>query len=137
MVLLIDSNVLLDVLLKRNPFFIDSLQVLNLIFQGKARGILAAHTVTNVWYILRKDFDTESRRELILSLMEFFDVVALDKVKLIQGCYRHDFSDFEDCLQEECAYSAKVDYIVTRNKEDFSSSRVPVVSPKELVGLAM
>ena len=71
-----------------------------------------------------------------MALLMYFDVVSLDKELLIQGLYRSDFSDYEDCLQEECACLAKAHYIVTRNKKDFSRSRISVVTPEELVALA-
>ena len=43
------------------------------------------------------------------------------------------FSDFEDCLQEECAVAISADYIVTRNTKDFASSRVPAILPDEFL----
>lgn len=136
MVLFIDTNVLIDFLAKRDSFQSAIDKVFELILTGQAKGFVASHSITNIWYILRKDFSSEERRELLLALLMYFDVVSLDKELLIQGLYRNDFSDYEDCLQEECAYSAKADYIVTRNKKDFSRSRISVVTPEELVALA-
>lgn len=136
MVLFIDTNVLIDFLAKRDAFQTAVDRVFDLILSGEAKGILASHSIANIWYILRKDFSPEERRELLLALLVYFDVVALNKEKLIQGLYRKDFFDYEDCLQEECACSAKADYIVTRNKKDFFQSRVTVVTPEELVALA-
>ena len=136
MVLFIDTNVLIDFLAKRDSFQSAIDKVFELILTGQAKGFVASHSITNIWYILRKDFSSEERRELLLALLMYFDVVSLDKELLIQGLYRNDFSDYEDCLQEECACSAKADYIVTRNKKDFSQSRVTVVTPEELVALA-
>lgn len=136
MVLFIDTNVLIDFLAKRDSFQSAIDKVFELILTGQAKGFVASHSITNIWYILRKDFSSEERRELLLALLMYFDVVSLDKELLIQGLYRNDFSDYEDCLQEECACSAKADYIVTRNKKDFSRSRISVVTPEELVALA-
>ena len=101
MVLMVDANVVLDVFLRRDPFFLDSLKVLAVCGDGKAQGILAPHSVTNIWYILRKEYSQEQRRELLLALLVYFDVVSLDKEKLVHGLCRRDFLDFEDCLQEE------------------------------------
>ena len=56
MVLMVDANVVLDVFLRREPFFLDSLKVLAVCGDGKAQGILAPHSVTNIWYILRKEY---------------------------------------------------------------------------------
>lgn len=136
MVLFIDTNVLIDFLAKRDSFQSAVDKVFELILTGQAKGLVASHSITNIWYILRKDFSSEERRELLLALLMYFDVVSLDKELLIQGLYRSDFSDYEDCLQEECACLAKAHYIVTRNKKDFSQSRISVVTPEELVALA-
>lgn len=135
MVLLVDSNVALDVFLKREPFFLNSMKVLALCGERKVQGVMAPHSVTNIWYILRKEYSQERRRELLLALLEYFDVAPLDKEKLVHGLYRTDFPDFEDCLQEECAYSVRADYIITRDKADYLASRTKVLSPEELVKL--
>lgn len=135
MVLMVDANVVLDVFLRREPFFLDSLKVLAVCGDGKAQGILAPHSVTNIWYILRKEYSQERRRELLLALLVYFDVVPLDKERLVHGLYRNDFLDFEDCLQEVCACSVRADYIVTRDKGDYTASRTKVLSPEELVKL--
>ena len=133
MVLMVDAKVVLDVFLRRDPFFLDSLKVLAVCGDGKAQGILAPHSVTNIWYILRKEYSQERRRELLLALLVCFDVISLNKKKLVHGLCRRDFLDFEDCLQEECACSVSADYIVTRDKGDYTASRTKVLSPEELV----
>ena len=135
MVLLIDTNVLLDYLAKRPLFQTAVDKIFDLVLEGKVQGVMAPHSVTNIWYILRKDYSQERRRELLLALLVYFDVVSLDKEKLVHGLCRRDFPDFEDCLQEECACSAKVDYIITRDKADYAASRTKVLSPEELVQL--
>lgn len=99
MVLFIDTNVLIDFLAKRDSFQSAVDKVFELILTGKAQGLLASHSITNIWYILRKDFSSEERRELLLALLMYFDVVSLDKELLIQGLYRSDFSDYEDCCK--------------------------------------
>lgn len=135
MVLLIDTNVLLDYLAKRPLFHTPVDKIFDLILDGQVQGVLAPHSVTNIWYILRKEYSQERRRELLLALLVYFDVVPLDKEKLVHGLYRNDFPDFEDCLQEECACSVRADYIVTRDKGDYTASRTKVLSPEELVRL--
>lgn len=135
MVLLIDTNVLLDYLAKRPLFQTAVDKIFDLVLEGKVQGVMTPHSVTNIWYILRKEYSQERRRELLLALLEYFDVAPLDKENLVHGLYRTAFPDFEDCLQEECAYSVRADYIITRDRVDYTASRTKVLSPEELVKL--
>ena len=133
MVLLIDTNLIIDYIAEREQFKSAADKVFDAIFEDKAKGCLAAHSVTNMWYILRKVMSTEKRRDLFLALLGSFDVISLDKEKLISALKRKNFTDFEDCLQDECALSVHADYIVTRNKKDFAWSKVTALSPEEVL----
>ncbi|MBP5251853.1 MAG: PIN domain-containing protein [Treponema sp.] len=133
---LIDTNVILDFLQKRTTSSASVDMIFELINAKKIKGIIAAHTVTNLWYILRKFCTKEFRRTLIKTLFDFFEVSSLNKQKLISAIDRADFSDFEDCLQDECAKEFDADYIVTRNVKDFANSNVKAVSPEEFIQLA-
>ncbi len=133
--LLIDTNVILDVLQNRAQFIESSKKVIALIYEGKYKGVIAAHSITNLWYVLRKFFTQEKRRELVMTLMKYFQVSCLDKQKLIDGLQRSDFLDFEDCLQDECAMEFNADFIITRNTKDFKNSKVPAVTPEEFLKL--
>ena len=133
MVVLIDTNVILDVLLKRLPYYEKSLLVWELSLKHQIKGVLAAHGITNLWYILRKDYSGAERRELLSSILEVFEISPLTKDKLVSAINRSDFKDFEDCLQDECAIHAKADCIVTRNVKDFVNAKIPVFTPEEFV----
>lgn len=73
-----------------------------------------------MFFILRKDYTAKERREILSGLCTIFDVEGIDKAKLLSGLANEEFSDFEDCLQMECAKSYGADYIVTRNVSDYS-----------------
>ena len=103
------------------------------ILSKQIHGVLAAHSITNLWYILRKDYSGAERRELLSSILEVFEISPLTKDKLISAINRSDFKDFEDCLQDECAIHAKADCIVTRNVKDFVNAKTPVLTPEEFV----
>lgn len=133
MVVLIDTNVILDVLLKRLPYYEKSLRVWELSLKHQIKGVLAAHGITNLWYILRKEFNDFDRRKLVSALFDTFEISSLTKDKLISAINRSDFKDFEDCLQDECAIHAKADCIVTRNVKDFVNAKTPVLTPEEFV----
>lgn len=130
---LIDTNIFIDVLQDRIPFTDNSQAVIGLVTQKKIKGAVAAHSITNLWYILRKTYSDEERRNYLLSLFELFDVVSIDKNRLVAALENSNFKDFEDCLQDECAYAINADYIITRNAKDFESSMVKVLTPEEFL----
>lgn len=133
--ILIDTNVLLDYLLEREPFFMDAKEVILSCTDGKVKGCIAAHSIPNMFFILRKDYNEKERREILLNLCKIFDVEGIDKAKLIEGLANENFSDFEDCLQMECAKSYEADYIVTRNVSDYVTSEVKAIIPKDYLKL--
>ena len=130
---LIDTNIFIDVLQDRIPFTDNSQAVIGLVTQKKIKGAVAAHSITNLWYILRKTHSDEERRNYLLSLFEIFDVVSIDKNRLVAALENSNFKDFEDCLQDECACAINADYIITRNAKDFESSIVKALTPKEIL----
>ena len=133
--ILIDTNVLLDYLLERESFFEDAKEVVLSCVDGKAKGCIAAHSIPNMFFILRKDYSAKERREILSTLCSIFDVEGIDKAKLLSGLANEDFTDFEDCLQMECAKSYGADYIVTRNVADYSVSEIKAIEPKDYLKL--
>lgn len=130
---LIDSNVFLDVFLFRVDFMEESSKVLDYCINLNSRCLISAHSVTNMYYIMRKEIKDDLRREILLSLFDFFEVVSVDEQKLRFALIRSDFKDFEDCLQNECAVEEKANCIITRNKKDFENADVKVYTPKEFI----
>ncbi|MBO4946340.1 MAG: PIN domain-containing protein [Lachnospiraceae bacterium] len=133
--ILIDTNVLLDYLLEREPFFDDAKKVILSCTEGNIKGCVAAHSISNMFFILRKDYTAKERREILLNLCTIFNIEGIDKAKLLSGLANEDFSDFEDCLQMECAKSYGAEYIVTRNVADYSTSEIKAILPSEYLGL--
>lgn len=133
LVLLIDTNILMDVLCEREEFLEYSKKVFELCRTHQFRGIIAAHSITNMFYILRKGYSDDQRRSMILSLFDFFEVSSVNAEKLMSALNRNDFTDFEDCLQNECAVKENADCIITRNKKNFAASEIPVYTPHEFL----
>ena len=75
----------------------------------------------------------EERRAALKDICQIVKVEGIDSFKILSALDSEDFSDFEDCLQEECAVAVSEDYIVTRNLKDFVLSRVPAILPNEFV----
>lgn len=134
MVLLIDTNIILDYLLKRMPFYQDAKSVIKMCCKEDVHGYIALHTVTTLWYIMRKIPD-DTRRLALKSLCEVLTVTGTTHDEVMNALDNADFKDFEDCIQTKCAKSISADYIVTRNKADFTLSEIKAVSPQELFEL--
>lgn len=133
--ILVDTNVLLDYLLTREPFYEEARGIVTSCVDGRIKGCIAAHSISNIFYILRKDYDIKERREVLLNLCSIFDVEGIDKDKLLAGLQNESFSDFEDCLQMECAKAYQAEYIVTRNIADYKTSEVKAVLPGDFFAL--
>lgn len=135
MVILVDTNILMDVIANREPYAEYGKQILEKCAKREVTGIIAAHSIPNLFYILRKNFSQEERRALLKDLCSIFRISDLNEKKIMAALDNVRFSDFEDCLQEECAVEEIADYIVTRNPGDFTESRVKVIQPDEFVSL--
>lgn len=129
---LVDTNVLLDYLLEREPYGDAAREIIKACQQRKIDGCIAAHSVTNMFYIMRKNFSSKERREILLDICMLFEVVGIDKKRLQRALKNERFDDFEDCLQSECAEAFGADYIVTRNISDYQYSNIPCIRPDGL-----
>ena len=133
MIVLIDTNIILDMLEKREPFYESSNNVLSLCASKKIKGCIALHTISNLYYILRKNYSAEDRRRLILGILRFLQVTNISHENVRHALERNDFPDFEDCLQDECARQNHADYIITRNTNDFLTSSIPAITPSDFL----
>lgn len=131
MTLLLDTNIIVDVLTKRNGYS-DSLQILRFCEINKAEGHISAVTITDLMYILRKYIEPKGVRQAVQALLTILDVAAVGKSE-INGAFQSEMTDFEDAVQAQCAKRLKADYIVTRNLRDFKASHVPAISPADAV----
>lgn len=129
---LFDTNIILDILEKRLPYYDASKSVLESCVSGNITGYIALHSISNIFYILRKRYSTTDRRKLLLDILNLLRIAGADHESVINALQREDFSDFEDCLQDECAKQIHADYIVTRNTTDFSVSDIPAITPESL-----
>ncbi len=133
MVVLVDTNIIIDALANREPYADNAKKILEKCAAREVTGILAAHSIPNMFYILRKNFSQDERRFLLKNLCNIFKISDLNAKKILAALENEKFVDFEDCLQEECAVESMADYIVTRNPADFANSRVKVILPEEFL----
>lgn len=131
--LMIDTNIILDVLLEREPFFEQSREVLNLCEKGNLYGFISASATTDIFYIIRKALgntnDAYKALGHILNIVKVLTVTNDD----VNRAFLQKAKDFEDCLLTTCAKSNKCDGIVTRNTKDFEEFDIPLYTPDEVV----
>ena len=133
MVVLIDTNVILDYMTNREPFAEGSRQILHYCAEKRIAGYIAAHSVTNIFYILRKHYSSPERKRMLIDLCELLEICGIQKTQLTNALANEEFDDFEDCIQMECAKSIHADYIVTRNVKDFATSPIPAIPPEDFL----
>jgi len=131
MKVLVDTNVIMDVLVGREPFLKMSRFVVNMCDNRIIEGFLAAHSITNLFYMLRKYYPSDECHDILLDVFDIFSVIGIDEIKLTTALKNKEFKDFEDCLQVECGREVNVDYIVTRDTSDFLNSDIPYLTPME------
>ncbi len=106
---LIDTNIILDWLMTREPFQEKAKNIMETCFFGDMDGYVTAHTLSDIFYILRKDFDVDKRKKLLLLLCEHLQIIPEDKNAIRQVLECEKWRDLEDGLQMQCAANEKLD----------------------------
>lgn len=133
MALLIDTNILLNYLTNREDVYLEqSVKIVEMCAKGECIGYIAFHTLSTLWYVLRKRNDKE-RRESLRDICEIFQVVSASQEEILDAIEKDSFVDFEDCLQDKCAKEAGANYIITCNTKDFQNSEIPALNPQEFL----
>lgn len=131
-VILIDLNILLDVLQKREPFFEDSANILAAVETGRVHGFVAAHSMTTLFYLIQKGRSSAEAHAILTGLLQFLQVAPVDQ-NTIEQALNLDFRDFEDAVQMVSALQCKADCLITRNIKDYAVSLLPVMKPVDFL----
>ena len=123
---LIDLNILLDVLQKREPFYDSSAQLLAAVETGKIEGYIAAHSVTTLFYLIQKDKGAGEARATITNLLQFIKIASVDHATIEQAL-NLDYADFEDAVQMMAAVQCKLDCLITRDIKGYRPALIPVM----------
>ncbi len=128
----IDTNVLLDVLAHRKPFYPEAERIWSLAESGRLEGYVSAISFNNCYYIIHKYAGRKSADKAIRLLRDIFSPVDLT-AQVINQAIDAGFSDFEDAIQFHSAVHAQVTCIITRNQDHFPRTPVSVLSPAEFL----
>lgn len=130
---LIDLNILLDVLQKREPFYETSAGLLAAAETGQIRGYVAAHSITTMFYLIQKGRSKAEARAAITNLLQFIHIAPVDQ-STIEQALNLEFRDFEDAVQMISAVQCKVDCLITRNIKDYQVTLLPIMQPVDFLG---
>ena len=136
MILLIDTNILLDVLQRRPGLHRDSSRVWNAVEGGGAHGYVSMISFNNIYYILRRQVGPASALEAVKLVRQLFRCVPFDEGLLENAIRLAVTADFEDAIQQAAATRVRADYLVTRNVADFTNmDGVAAIAPDEFLSL--
>ncbi len=134
MKVMIDLNVMLDFLQRREPFFEDAACVMDMALDGRMQGILPAHGITTLHYFLARGTDKRRVEETMDWLLESFEIASCDK-QLLVGAMSLKMADYEDAVVALSAEQTGCTHVITRNMRDLRDSPVPALTPHAFLSL--
>lgn len=132
MIVLVDTDVLLDVALDRRPFVSAAMRLLDCLERREATGFIAWHTAANFYYLVRPRRGKTDARSLLLDLATFIAIAPTTTESLLQAG-RLAMSDFEDAMQVAAGLACGADVIATRNVRDYAAAPIRALTPAALL----
>ena len=130
MLILFDTNIILDLALKRKGFFEDAFKLFKLIDQSKIKGWVTATTLTDIYYISKREKGHLETISFLKDLIEIVGVIGIDK-EIVKEALFSNFLDFEDAVQAKAAELIQIEVIISRNQKDFKHASSKVLSPND------
>lgn len=127
--LFLDTNIVIDLLDKREPFCYDAVRLFTMAYNKKMQLLVSPMTYATASFLLRKHGPEEVRR--LLNNFRLLSRVTTANERTVDESLVSQFADFEDALQYYSALTAKAEAIITRNKKDFANSKIPVMTAGE------
>ena len=134
MKVIVDTNVVLDLLLAREPFLRPAVDVFRLVEESRIDAFICATTVTTVDYLLVKSLPTSDARSALRRLISLFEIATVNR-PVIERALESKIQDFEDAVLDEAGQMAGADFVITRNTKDFTGSSLKVCDPDEFIAL--
>ncbi|MBL0174368.1 MAG: PIN domain-containing protein [Ignavibacteria bacterium] len=132
MTVLFDTNVVLDVLLEREPHVLPAARLFSLADSGHIRGAICSTTATTIYSIAAKTVGVRKAREQVRNLLGIFDIAPVNK-HILLAALDAEFSDHEDAVLHEAARAISADAIATRDRTGFTKATIPALDPRELL----
>jgi predicted nucleic acid-binding protein len=129
---LIDTNIIVDVALDRDPFFAQSEQIVRLAEVRQIEGYISASTFGDLYYIIRKARGKDWTLQFLQRMDRIWQVATVDRA-VVAMALTLNFGDFEDAIQYSTAVINHLDAVVTRNPQDFVGAALPIMTPDILI----
>jgi predicted nucleic acid-binding protein len=129
---LFDTNIILDALASRKPYNREAEQLFLLVAKEQITGFITANSVTDIYYLIRKNLSENDARKAIRNLLLLFEIVDITKNDC-EIAIDIDNSDYEDAILLVCANKSKIETIVTRDKEFLNYQDFNIVKPNILL----
>ena len=129
---LLDTNIVLDLIGKREPFVNSALRIFVFAEKEQLKLWISPHSLATIYYVLSKDRDPKNASKLLEKLLGRLHIAPIDET-VVRRAFSYGFRDWEDALIASAAYGARVDAIVTRNVKDFKKSPLPALLPDEVL----
>ena len=129
---LCDINFILDIFLEGEPFYAPAARIFAMIEAKHLKGYLCANSFPTLFYILAKELKRDKAMRVLEKVRIVFRVATVDE-KVIDLSLASDFKDFEDAVQCYSAVTAKVDCLITRNKTDYVTNILSIMTPEEFL----
>lgn len=130
--ILLDTDVNLDFVLARQPFFVAAQEIYVLIAQKKIEAFVSSITPINIYYFGRKEKGRLVAIQELQKLLKLVNVCVADK-HILQKALTSPITDYEDAVQHECALAENLDAIVTRNVKDYKNASLPIFTPADFL----
>ena len=134
MIVLLDTNVLIDYFAKREPYYQDAFKLRVMQEFGDVELWVSIQSFADIAYILRSEADAVRLQDAFLASLSFLHVCSLDQDDLEAAC-KEKWADLEDCFVNQCTQKVKAEFILTRDSEGFTRSSATIVSPSEFFSL--
>ena len=130
--ILLDTNIVLDLLARRMPFYNDAAELFSLADKKKIRVSLSSLSFVNIHYVLTKFKQDQETRNILRNLRILVQVLSLND-KIVDLALNADFKDFEDAIQYFTAIENGQELIVTRNMSGYRESKIPVMTARGFI----
>ena len=132
--LFIDTNVMVDLLAKREPFYDAAKQLFSLVDRGKCAAVVAPISFSTTAYLLEKRLGYDALSQLLRQFASIVEIASIDEMIVRKSlATSSQFRDIEDAMQHYAAIQSECDIIITRNIKDFEKSDIPVMSPDDFL----
>lgn len=132
MKILFDTNVILDVLLDRDPFVGPASILFSFVENGKIEGYVSASSITTIHYLATKIMGAQKSRQTIRKILELLAVSPVNRI-VLAAALDSKMKDYEDAVIYQAAYHGGCHAVVSRNKKDFKPTEIPIYTPSELI----